>query len=110
MTPLTVTCPDFLPVDTTLEMARDMTIDVYRDPAVYGNVHFDLWNPETETFIPNAKLEIAGITATSDRNGHVEIFIPLEKQRKSYQVKAQFPLYNDILTMPSGENDVIEKL
>lgn len=107
---VTVTCPDFLPVDTTLEMARDMTINVYRDPAVYGNVHFDLWNPETETFIPNAKLEIAGITATSDRNGHVEIFIPLEKQRKSYQVKAQFPLYNDILTMPSGENDVIEKL
>ncbi len=47
---------------------------------------------------------------TTDKDGHVSLTVPLEKQRKTYQVKAEFPLYNDMITMPCGENDVIEKM
>ena len=107
---ITFTCDDFLPVDTTLKLTRDVTLNVYRDPAVYGNVHFALWNPATESFIPNSTVEVAGHSARSDKDGQVVIFVPLAEQRKTYQVKAQFPLYNDIITMPCGENDVVEKL
>jgi hypothetical protein len=107
---VTFSCPDFMPLDTTMTICRDMTIDIYRDQSVYGNVHFGLWNPVTESFIPNVKLEIDGHVATTDKNGQVTLFIPLENQRKTYQVKAGFPLYNDVITMPCGENDVIEKL
>lgn len=107
---VTFSCPDFMPLDTTMTICRDMTIDIYRDQSVYGNVHFGLWNPVTESFIPNVKLEIDGHVATTDNNGQVTLFIPLENQRKTYQVKAGFPLYNDVITMPCGENDVIEKL
>ncbi len=107
---VTFTCADFLPVDTSLILTRDVTLNVYRDPSVYGNVSFSLWNPETETFIPNSMVEVAGQSVRSDKEGRVQLIVPLDKQCKSYQVKAQFPLYNDMITMPSGENDVVEKM
>ena len=107
---LTFACHDFVALDTTITLDRDVTLDIRRDPAVYGNVKFGLWNPETETFIGGVKLEVAGQTVTTDKDGQVSMFIPLEQQRKTYQVKAPFPLYNDMITMPCGESDVIEKL
>lgn len=103
-------CPDFLPLDTTLLLNRDVTLNIHRDPKVYGQVSFGLFNPETETFITGTRLEVAGQVVTTDKEGHVSLFVPLEKQRKTYQVKAPFPLYNDMLTMPCGESDVLEKL
>ena len=103
-------CPDFLPLDTTLLLNRDVTLNIHRDPKVYGQVSFGLWNPETETFITGTRLEVAGQVVTTDKEGHVSLFVPLEKQRKTYQVKAPFPLYNDMLSMPCGESDVIQKL
>lgn len=107
---VTVACPDFLPLDTTLNLTRDVTLDIRRDPSVYGNVKFGLWDPETETFISGTRLEVAGQVVTTDKEGQVSLFVPLEQQRKTYQVKAPFPLYNDMITMPCGESDVIEKL
>ena len=107
---MSFTAPDFMPVDTTLTLTRDVALNIYRNPAVYGDVHFSLWNPETETFIPNTKIEVDGHPAVSDANGKVVLFIPLEAQRKTYKVKAPFPLYNDMLSMPCGENDVVEKM
>ena len=107
---VTVACPDFLPLDTTLTLTRDVTLDIRRDPSVYGNVKFGLWDPETETFISGTRLEVAGQVVTTDKEGQVSLFVPLEQQRKTYLVKAPFPLYNDIITMPCGESDVIEKL
>ena len=107
---VTCTCPDFLPIDTTLLLTRDVTLNLYRDPKVYGEVRFSLWDPETERFIPGSKVEVAGQSAVSDKDGLVVLFVPLAEQRKTYRVKAAFPLYNDIITMPSGESDVVEKL
>ena len=107
---MTVTCRDFVDVDTMITLDRDVTLDIRRDPTVYGNVKFGLWNPETETFIGGVKLEIAGQTVTTDKDGLVSMFVPLEQQRKTYQVKAPFALYNDMISMPCGESDVIEKL
>lgn len=107
---MTVTCRDFVDVDTMITLDRDVTLDIRRDPTVYGNVKFGLWNPVTETFIGGVKLEIAGQTVTTDKDGQVSMFVPLEQQCKTYQVKAPFALYNDIIAMPCGESDVIEKL
>ena len=107
---LTFACHDFVALDTTITLDRDVTLDIRRDPAVYGNVKFGLWNPETETFIGGVKLEVAGQTVTTDKDGQVSMFVPMEQQRKTYQVKAPFPLYNDMITMPCGESDVIERL
>lgn len=107
---MTFSAPDYVPLDTTLMLTRDVSLNIYRDPTVYGNVRFGLWDPASETFIPRSTVEVDGHQATSDANGQVVLFIPLEQQRKSYKVKAAFPLYNDMITMPCGENDVVEKL
>ena len=107
---MTFACRDFVELDTMITLDRDVTLDIRRDPTVYGNVKFSLWNPETETFIGGVKLEVAGQTVTTGKDGQVSMFVPLEQQRKTYQVKAPFPLYNDMITMPCGESDVIEKL
>lgn len=104
-----VTCPDFMPVDTTLTLDREVTLDLRRDPTVYGNVRFMLWNPATEAVIPGITVDVAGHKATSDAAGLVSLSIPLEEQSRAYRVTAPFTLEQDSVYMPCGENDVMSK-
>lgn len=106
---VTLTCPDYLPVDTTLVLSRSVSLDVARDADVYGHVHFTLWNPATESPIINTTVKILNHEAKSDINGKVELFIPLEEQRRNYVVDAGFALQNDTVYMPSGDYDVLLK-
>ena len=106
---VTLTCPDYLPVDTTLVLSRSVSLDVARDADVYGHVHFTLWNPATESPIVNTTVKILNHEAKSDINGKVELFIPLEEQRHNYVVDAGFALQNDTVYMPSGDYDVLLK-
>lgn len=105
---ITFTAPDFLPVDTTVTLTRDVKLNISRDASVYGKVRFGLWNPNTEVFVPNARIEVNGQEAVSNGDGQVELFIPLEQQKPAYLVKAPFALADDTIHMPSGECDVIE--
>ena len=104
---LTVTCNDFLETDTTLTMDKALTVKLYRNPAVYGDIHFRLWNIIDENVVTQARVEIEGQETTSDENGIVTLFVPLEKQRKAYQIKSDITLVNDSVFMPCGEDDVI---
>lgn len=103
----TVTCRDHLAVDTTLPLSRDVTLMIQRDPAVYGNIHFRLFNPDTETFRSNQAIRIDGIETVSDDQGNVSLFIPLASQKTAYPVTADFPLLSDTLHTPCGDDDVI---
>ena len=104
---ITVSCRDCFNLDTTVVLTPSLTLNLFRDPTVYGNVHFLLWNPEDEVAVTNERVNIAGYEAVSDEDGYVNLFIPLEKQQHYYLVKASRPLENDTLTMPCGENDGI---
>jgi hypothetical protein len=104
-----ISAQDFLDVDTTITLDKDVAIDIRRNEAVYGNVSFSLWNPATESVIPNSTVEIAGLKATSDADGRVNMTVPLDAQRKFYLVKASFPLVNDTIYMPCGDYDVLQK-
>lgn len=104
---ITVSCRDFMPVDTTLALSPNVTLNIHRNPAVYGNIHFKLYNPDKEAFVPNETVYIEGVEATSDSNGDVSCLIPLEAQRKAYRITADFPLLSDSIYMPCGDNDVI---
>ena len=103
---MTVTCQDYLAVDTLLLLTKDVTLDIRRNPKVYGDVHFRLWNPDIEQTLPNRKVEVAGMETKSDENGHVSVFVPLEQQRIAYDVTVGTTI-NDIIHMPCGEDDVI---
>jgi hypothetical protein len=104
---VTVTCPDYLPCDTTLVLTKYAVLNIRRDPHVYGDVHFRLWNPETETTVPHAEIAMAGQAAISDEEGRVALFIPLEAQREAYSLSASVPLANDTIYLPCGPDDVI---
>ena len=103
----TVTCRDFLNVDTILPLTPDVKLDIRRDPSVYGDIHFRLFNPNDETFFTNEPLTIGEFETTSDDQGRVSCFIPLESQRKTYKVTTTFPLLNDTIHAPCGNDDVI---
>ena len=104
---VTVDCQDFLKTDTTLFLTEKVLLNVYRDPQVYGNVHFRLWNPYTEQVVPNTKVVIADQQAISDEEGRISLFVPLESQQEKYGVTAQLALETDTIYMPCGNDDVI---
>ena len=102
-----MTCPDFIPIDTTVVLDTEMTFDIYRDTRVYGDIHFRLWNPDTEQTVSGCKIEVEGYTAISDENGRVSFSIPLERQKTSYTVTASATLLDNTIYAPSGADDVL---
>lgn len=106
---ISVSCRDFLSVDTTLTLTPDVTIDLRRDPKVYGDVVFSLWDWHNETTIADTPIQVEGIDCVSDSSGRVAFSIPLERQKTAYQVTAPFPLADSILTMPCCEGFAIVK-
>ena len=102
-----ISCRDFVDVDTTVVLTKDVVLNVHRDSSVYGNVHFRLWNPDTEKSEANAEIEIAGMITTSDNEGRVTLFIPLKVQQTKYIIKSSIPLANDTIYLPCGPDDVV---
>lgn len=100
-------CRNYMDVDTIFALTKEVVLTIHRNPAVYGDVHFRLWNPNTEKPLANAEVEIAGMTTTSDNDGLVTLFIPLEFQQTMYIIKSSIPLANDTAFLPCGPNDVI---
>lgn len=104
-----VECRDFLPIDTTIVLGKQVRLDIRRDPKVYGEVRFQLWDPNEEKGVANAQLRVGDYAVTSDAEGWVKLFVPLEKQRASYPVTASMPLHEDTrsISMPCGERVII---
>ena len=104
---VTVRCQNYIDVDTTLELTKNMVLNIRRNPSVYGDIHFRVWNPNKEKAIANTEIEIAGYKTISDSDGRVSLNIPLEHQRTAYQIHANIPLENDTIYMPCGKDDVL---
>ena len=104
---LSVSCRDFLDLDTTLTLAKSNTLVLHRDPSVYGDIHFTLYNVETETPMSDVTLKIEGQEVVSDENGHVALQLPLDMQKKVYTIKTDVALLNDTIVMPCGDDDVV---
>lgn len=103
---ISVVAADWLPVDTTLELTRHTTINLQRDPKVYGDICFSVWDPHKESTI-TIPANIGGMELKTDAEGKMRLMIPLEKQRTKYVVTTTQPLENDTIYMPRGENDVL---
>lgn len=102
-----VSCRDFLDVDTVLNLSKNVVLDISRNPKVYGDVHFFVWNPKKEEFVANAVIKIDGVEAVSNEEGYVSVFMPLESQKQEYQLNAAFQLSTPTIVMPCGESDII---
>ena len=97
----------YLPIDTIITLTRAVQLDIRHNDSTYGDVHFRLWNPDVEKPVANTEIMIAGQTISSDDNGNVSLFVPLDAQQKSYPITAYHPQINDTIYMPCGPDDVI---
>lgn len=105
---VSVECQNFNRVDTTITLTENVEVAINRNSHIYGDVSFYLWDENTEQYVPNKSFEIAGQNVTSDANGKISLFVPLEKQCTIYIVeKLSIPLQKDTIYMPSGEHDVL---
>ena len=104
---VTVRCENFLNVDTVLVLTPNVLLHVRRDPTVFGNVHFRIWNPDKEIAVANSDVEIAGQRIVSDSEGRVILFVPLENQRTKYDIRSSVPLLNETVSMPCGPDDIV---
>ena len=78
-----------------------------RNPQPYGDVVFRLWSIDKEQGVANTQVTLAGQTATSDAEGYVKMFIPLDSQSDRYKVECSLPLEDDMLSMPTTESTVL---
>lgn len=97
---------DYLDVDTTVFLSENLTIDIHRNPSVYGDVHFQIWD-EDANGVPHVDVSILGYKDTSTIDGYISLFIPLEEQRDKYHVASSVPLQRETIYMPCGENDIL---
>lgn len=102
-----VECQNFQATDTIILLSKNICINIRRNPEVFGNVHFRLWNPDTERTSPNTELSIDGHPAKSDENGLVSITIPLSEQKTAYPISSSITLVDETISLPCGPDDVL---
>ena len=109
---ITVTCDDFIDVDTTMVLSEHICVDVFRNPNIYGHVYFTVWDIATEKSVPNTGVIISADSKsyelTSDSAGIVVVDVPLSEQRTTYRVtSSQVKIMDGIKRMPCGDDDVV---
>ena len=104
---LTVACRYWLPVDTSFILTKNVVVNMSRNPHPYGDVTFCLWSTDKEQGVANTQVTLAGQTATSDAEGYVRMFIPLERQSDHYRMECLLPLESDMLSMPTTESTAV---
>lgn len=104
---VTVECQNFLPTDTVILLSEDVSINVRRDPEVYGKVLFMLWNLDTEQAAANIEVTVDGHNVMSDSEGCVSLTIPLAEQKTTYPVSSSISLIDTVVILPCGPNDII---
>ena len=105
---IVVECQNFLTTDTIMVLSDHVSIDISRNPDVFGNVHFKLWNPDTEQTSPNTEVNVDGHSVKSDANGYVMLSIPLSEQKTVYSISSpSVTLVDGTVNLPCGPDDVI---
>lgn len=105
---VTMECRNYVSVDTIVLLSKNVCLNVRRDPDVFGNVRFKLWNPDTEQTSANTEVDIDGHPVKSDVNGNVSLIIPLAEQKTSYPVSSStVSLADKTISLPCGPDDVI---
>ena len=100
-------CPDYLDLDTTVNLTKAITLGISRNPSIYGDVHFLLWNSQRGMPMADTEIIVDGHSTISDENGQVSLSIPINEQKRQYHVEAAFPLEKEVIIMPCGEDDAI---
>lgn len=103
---ITLNCREYLPVDTVVDLSRDISVDIHRDPALFGRIRLQLLDAEMNP-VADRRARIGYMESVSDRDGVVRFDIPLKDQRRFYAVEIEGVSRPDTIEAPTGENDVL---
>lgn len=104
---ITLLCEDYFPVDTVVTLTKDVTVNVRRDPAVYGDLRAVVFDTIIYESVPDIDVTIGRWNLRSDAEGVVRLTVPLAEQQRSYEVTVPSRGVTTTLLMPRGENDII---
>lgn len=104
---ITLLCEDYFPVDTVVTLTKDVTVNVRRDPAVYGDLRAVVFDTIIFECVPDIDVTIGRRNLRSDAEGVVRLTVPLAEQQRSYEVTVPSRGVTTTLMMPRGENDII---
>lgn len=100
-------CEDWCTVDTTLELNKNITLNISRDINAFGHVRFTLYDSQV-TPIAGKNINISGVKATSNAQGVVDAIIPIEKQNIIYNLtSSEVSLADTIIDAKCGGSDAV---
>ena len=103
---VTVTAPDWTSIDTTLILSENIQLPIARDPMVYG--HLTVYVVQNGKLLPNADLLLSQTPVKSDKNGFLEVDVPLEEQSTEYALIHPSSGKATIIFPPCGPTDAVE--
>ena len=103
---LHIEAPDYLPLDTVVALSETLSLPLARDPQIYGALSATVIMDGYP--VRNYRIHVESFEVTTDANGHFSLFVPLEKQQKSYfiTVPSDYSL-SSTLHAPCGKNDIV---
>lgn len=100
-------CEDWCTTDTTLELNKNITLNISRDINAFGHVRFTLYDSQV-TPIAGKTINISGVKATSNAQGVVDAIIPIEKQNIIYNLtSSEVSLADTIIDAKCGDSDAV---
>lgn len=100
-------CEDWCTTDTTLELSKNIALNISRDINAFGHVRFTLYNSQV-TPIAGKTINISGVKATSNAQGVVDAAIPFEKQNVIYKLtSSEVSLADTIIDAKCGDSDAV---
>ena len=103
---------DYFDIDTLTPLSKMISLNIKRNPEIYGHIHFTLWDREQESFVPHCEIIISDsieiARGWTDAKGFFEIDIPTQQQNTAYELSSPtIGLESNIIYMPCGPNDVV---
>lgn len=100
-------CEDWCTTDTTLELSKNIELNISRDINAFGHVRFTLYDSQV-TPIAGKTINISGVKATSNAQGVVDAIIPIEKQNIIYNLaSSEVSLADTIIDAKCGDSDAV---
>lgn len=100
-------CEDWCTTDTTLELSKNIALNISRDINAFGHVRFTLYDSQV-TPIAGKTINISGVKATSNAQGVVDAVIPFEKQNIIYNLaSSEVSLADTIIDAKCGDSDAV---
>lgn len=100
-------CEDWCTTDTTLELSKNIELNISRDINAFGHVRFTLYDSQV-TPIAGKTINISGVKATSNAQGVVDAVIPFDKQNVIYKLtSSEVSLADTIIDAKCGDSDAV---